>query len=196
MLLREFATCLQSWLYFKTSNSYPGDYFKEQVDKIISKWEKYEQIFHGKIKSKNKTNRQQYLKIYEILDKNYLKIELCSWIYQLFLCNKKCTWSVFSIFKTTILCHHRIPELKRLKNSGYPLPGFKRGAIKPFHLGENGFSSKYSLFLSRIENDHVLWIHIKSCVKSTSSLLHEGCQIQRILCSFLYQVFRRHFVFY
>lgn len=189
MLLREFATCLQSWLYFKTSNSYPGDCFKEQVEKIISKWEKYEQIFHGKIKSKNKTYGQQYLKIYEILDQNYLKIELCSWIYQLFLCNKKCTWLVFSIFKTTILCHHRILELKRLKNYGYPLPGFKRGAIKPFHLGENGFSSKCSLFLSRIFLD-------KSCVKCTSSLLHEGCQIQRILFSFLYHVFRRHFVFY
>lgn len=84
-----------------------------------------------------------------------------------FCVTKKLTWFVSSIFKTTILCHHRILGLKRLINSGYPLPVFKRGPIKPFHSGENGFSSRCSLFLHRIENGHMLWIHIKSCVKNT-----------------------------
>lgn len=56
LILREFnvSTCLQSWLYFKTSNTCPEDCFKEQVDNIISKWKNMSQYLTKKLKVRMK----------------------------------------------------------------------------------------------------------------------------------------------
>ena len=49
---REFnmSACLQSWLYFKTLNFYPGDCFKEQVDDIIPKYKTMSKYFMKNLK--------------------------------------------------------------------------------------------------------------------------------------------------
>lgn len=56
LILRKFnvSTCLQSWLYFKTSNTCPEDCFKEQVDNIISKWKNMSQYLTKKLKVRMK----------------------------------------------------------------------------------------------------------------------------------------------
>lgn len=53
----------------------------------------------------------------------------------------KIIWLLSSVLESTNYCMTWILGLKRLKNSGYSLPGSKRELIKLFYSGENRFSS-------------------------------------------------------